>query len=99
MEKPRPPPKSTYEPSTEQLELEKIRDENHRQGLHKLNEVRSLYFHFMQTEKSKKTQLKQARILDEHEKSLQHEPIRANPPPKPQVSFLSFTFINPIQIS
>ncbi|CAF1619510.1 unnamed protein product [Rotaria magnacalcarata] len=86
LERSRPPPKSTYESSTEQIELERIRDENHRQGLHKLNQVQSLSLHFMQTEKSKRAQIKQAQIIEENEKNLEFEPIRANPPPKPQTN-------------
>ena len=86
MDKPRPPPKSTYESSKEQSELERIREENHRQGLHKLNQTRSLYYHFMQTEKSPKTQMKQAKLLEENEQNLHVEKFRANAPPKFQVS-------------
>jgi hypothetical protein len=39
----------------------------------------------MQTEKSSKTQSKQAKIIEEHEKYLQFESFRANQPPKSQV--------------
>jgi len=82
MEKIRPPPRSTYEPSKEQIELENIRDENHRRGLHKLNQTRSLCYHFMNTEKSTKTLNKQAKPMEENIQ------FRANPPPsKPQVYF------------
>lgn len=87
MQKSRPPPKTTYEKSKEQAELEKIRDENHRQGLHKLHQTRSLSYHFMQTEKSDKAQAARAKIIEEYEQELQPEKFRANPPPQPQVYF------------
>lgn len=83
MEKSRPPPKSTYIPSKEQIDLEKIRDENHRQGLVKLNHTRSLSYHFMNTEKSTKTLNKQIKPIEENIQ------FRANPPPsKTQVNFI-----------
>ena len=53
-------------PPKDQIELEKIREENHRQGLQKLNQTRSLSYHFMQTEKSTKTQNKQTKIIEEN---------------------------------
>jgi hypothetical protein len=82
MEKSRPPPKSTYEPSKDQIELEKLREENHRQGLQKLNQTRSLAYHFMQTEKSNKNLTKQTKTTEENIQ------FRANPPPsKSQVYF------------
>ncbi|CAF1394485.1 unnamed protein product [Rotaria sp. Silwood1] len=86
IEKYRPPPKSTYERSKEQNELEKIREENHRQGLHKLNRTRSLSFHYMKTEKSNKTQIKQAKFIEENEKYLHVEQFQANPLPKFQTN-------------
>ncbi len=82
IEKPRPPPKSTYEPPKDPIELEKIREENHRQVLHKLNQTRSFSYHFMQTEKSTKTLNKQIKPTEENIR------FRANPPPsKTQVYF------------
>jgi len=75
MEKYRAPPKSTYEPPKDQIELEKIREENHRQGLHKLNQTRSISYHFMNTEKSNKTLNKQTKPTEENIQ------FRANPPP------------------
>ncbi|CAF3291365.1 unnamed protein product [Rotaria sp. Silwood2] len=86
MEKCRLPPKSTYEPSKEQNELEKLREDNHQQGLYKLNRTRSLSYHFMQTEKSTKTQIKQTKIIEENEKNLHCEQFRANPSPKSQTN-------------
>lgn len=77
MEKSRLPPKSTYVSSREQIELEKIREENHRLGLHKLNQTRSLSYHFMNTEKSCKNLNKHLKPIDDNIQ------FRANPiPPK-----------------
>jgi hypothetical protein len=83
MEKSRPPPKSTYEPPKEQIELEQIRDENHRQGLHKFHQTRSLTDHFISREKSTKTLNQQIKPLEENIQ------FRAHPPPsKTQVDFI-----------
>jgi hypothetical protein len=82
MDKSRAPPKSTYESPKDQIELEKLREEHHQQGLQKLNQTRSLSFHYMQTEKSTKTQNKQTKIIEENERNLHFETFRANPPPK-----------------
>jgi len=82
MDKTRAPPKSTYESPKEQIELEKLREEHQQQGLQKLNHTRSLNYHYMQIEKSSKTQNKQTKIIQDNEKSLQFDTFRANPPPK-----------------
>lgn len=82
MEKVRPPPKSTYEAPKDPIELEKIRDENHRQGLHKLHQAQSLNSHVLQTNKTINHSLKPT------EENL---PFRAHPPPgKTQVLSLVF---------
>lgn len=86
MAKSRSVPKTTYEPSREQVELEKIREDNHRRGLHKLDQTRTLNQNFLQTAKSSKTQRKLNRIVDEREKTLQFNNFRANPTPKSQVN-------------
>jgi len=93
MTKSRPVPKTTYEPSREQVELEKIREDNHQRGLNKLDQTRTLHYHFMKTEKSSKNQNKLTKIVEERDKTLQFDHFRANPPPKTQVSFF-FLFIN-----
>ena len=85
MEKSRSPPKTTYEPPKEQMELEKLYEDNHHQGLQKLNQTRSLSYHHLQTEKTSKTQAKQAKVIEEYEKDLHFEPFRANPLLKSQV--------------
>ncbi len=87
MSKSRPAPRTTYEPSREQVELEKIREDNYRRSLQKLDQTRTLNQHFMQTEKSSKTQHKLTKILEERDKSLQFDNFRANAPPKTQVNF------------
>lgn len=86
MDKSRPVPKTTYEPSREQVELEKIREDNHRRALHKLDETRSHTYGFMQAEKSTKTQEKLMKIIDDREKNLRFGHFRANPPPKSRVT-------------
>jgi hypothetical protein len=86
MTKSRPAPKTTYEPSREQVELEKIREDNHRRALQKLDQTRTLNSHFMQAEKSSKTQSKLTKILVERDKNLQFDHFRANPPPKSHVN-------------
>ncbi len=90
MAKARSAPKTTYEPSREQVELEKIRQDNHRRGLHKLDQTRTLNQHFIQAEKSSKTQKKLTKIIEERDKNLQFDHFRANPPPRTQVN-LFFT--------
>ncbi|CAF1043068.1 unnamed protein product [Rotaria sordida] len=92
MEKCRPPPKSTYESSKEQNELEQIREQNHQQGLYKLNRTQSLSYHFMKTDKSNKTQIKQTKIIEENEKNLHFEQIRAHPSPKSQTNKIPVKF-------
>jgi len=87
MIKSRPAPKTTYEPSREQVELEKIREDNHRRGIQKLDQTRTLNQHFMQAEKSSKTQTKLTKIVEERDKNLQFDHFRANPTPKTQVDF------------
>ena len=86
MEKSRSIPKSTYEPSQDLVELEKIREDNHRRGLHKLDRTRALNNHFLQAEKSVKTQDKLTKIIQERDKSLQFDHFRANLCPKTQVN-------------
>jgi hypothetical protein len=81
-------PKTTYEPSREQVELEKIREDNHRRGLDKLDQTRTLTQNFMQAEKSIKTQNKLTKILEERDENLQFEHFHANPPPKIEVIFV-----------
>jgi len=85
MTKSRPVPKTTYEPCREQVELEKIREDNHRRGMNKLDQTRALHHRFMQAEKSAKTQTKLSKIIDDREKTLKFDHFRANPPPKIQV--------------
>ena len=85
MEKYRPPPKTTYEGARELVDLEKSHENNQRQAQEKLNQVRSLAVHHVQTEKSLKTLEKQSKILEETEKALQFDCFRANPTPKAQV--------------
>ena len=82
MTKSRSVPRTTYEPSREQVELDKIREDNYRRGLHKLDQTRTLNQHFMQADKSSKTQLKLVKIVEERDKTLQFDHFRANPPPK-----------------
>jgi len=94
MIKSRPAPKTTYEPSREQVELDKIREDNHRRGLQKLDQTRTLNQHFMQSEKSSKTQTKLTKIIEERDKNLQFDHFRANPPPKTQVDFVFSPSIN-----
>lgn len=86
MTKSRPVPKTTYEPSREQVELDKIREDNHRRGLQKLDQTRTLQNRFMQPEKSSKTQHKLIKIIEERDKSLQFDHFRANPTPKSHVN-------------
>ena len=86
MVKSRPAPRTTYEPSREQLELEKIREDNHRRGLLKLDQTRTLTNHFMKSERSCKTQHKIHKIIEERDKDLQFDYFRANPPPKIHVN-------------
>lgn len=86
MTKSRPVPKTTYEPSREQVELEKIREDNYRRGLHKLDQTRTMNQNFLQTSKSGKTQQKLHKIVEERDKSLQFDHFRANPTPKSQVN-------------
>lgn len=93
MAKSRPAPKTTYEPSREQVELEKVREDNHRRGLHKLDQTRTLNQHFMQTVKSSKTQHKLTKIVEDRDKTLQFDHFRANPPPKSQVNLSFFAFL------
>jgi hypothetical protein len=88
MNKSRSVPKTTYEPSREQVELEKIREDNRRRALQKLDQTRSLSHRFMQTEKSSQTQTKLTKIIQERDRSLQFDQFRANPPPKFQVILL-----------
>ncbi len=89
MAKSRPLPRTTFEPSKEQVELEKIREDNHRRGLQKLDQTRTLSHRFMQAEKSAKTQHKIIKIIKERDKDLQFDNFRANPPPKTQVILFS----------
>ncbi|CAF1142966.1 unnamed protein product, partial [Didymodactylos carnosus] len=86
MERIKPAPKTTYEPSRERIELEKVREENHRKAIEKLEHTRTLKYGFMQTEKSHKTHEKLSKIVEDREKNLQFDIFRANPPPKPQVN-------------
>ncbi|CAF1038601.1 unnamed protein product [Adineta ricciae] len=86
MEKSRPVPKTTYGPSREALELEKIREENYRRSLQKLDQTRALSANFMQTEKSAKSQSKLNKITEERDNELQFEHFRANSPPKSQTN-------------
>lgn len=65
--------------------MEKIREDNHRRGLSKFDERRALNHHFLQTEKSSKTQNKITKIIQERDKTLQFDQFRANPPPKTEV--------------
>jgi hypothetical protein len=91
MGKARSAPKTTYEPSREQVELEKIREDNHRRGLQKLDQTRTLNQHFLQAEKSSQTQHKLTKIMEERDKNLQFDHFRANPPPKTQVNLFLFS--------
>ena len=93
MEKSRPAPKSTYEPSKEQMEVEKMREENRRRAMHKLSQTRALSQDFMKTDKSSKTQEKLAKIVDEREKNLRFNHFRALPPPKVQVGSSFFVAV------
>ncbi|CAF0942739.1 unnamed protein product [Rotaria sp. Silwood1] len=86
LEKSRTVPKTTYEPSREHVELEKIREDNHRRGLNKLDQTRTLNYHFLQTEKSSKTHRKITKIIEERDKNLQFDHFRANPPPKTETN-------------
>ncbi|CAF3784877.1 unnamed protein product [Adineta steineri] len=86
MEKSRSVPKTTYELSRDQIELDKIREANYRQSLQRLDQTRSLTNNFMQTEKTAKTQSKLNKIIEENENNLQFEHFRANPPPKTQIN-------------
>ena len=88
MDKSRAVPKTTYEPSREQVELEKIREDNHRRALHKLDQTRSQTYGYMQADKSAKTQGKLSKIVDDRDKRLQFDHFRANPPPKSRVGIL-----------
>ena len=85
MVKHQPAPKTTYEPSREHIELNKLREMHHRQAMNKLSQTRSLSFHHLQTEKSMKTRQKQAKILEDAEQTLQFDRFRANSIPKAQV--------------
>jgi hypothetical protein len=93
MEKSRAVPKTTYEPSREELELERIREENHQISLQKLDQTRALSGNFMRTEKTAKTQSKLTKILEERDNDLQFEQFRANPPPKSQVKSFLFNVV------
>lgn len=87
MDKARPPPKSTYEGPKDPIELEKIREENHRQGLHKLHQAQSLNYHVLQTERSNKSVNSPIKPTEEN------LAFRANPAPaKEQVHSLLFVF-------
>lgn len=86
MAKSRTVPKTTYEPSREQVELEKMREDNHRRGLHKLDQTRTMNQNFLQTAKSSKTQRKLNKIVEDRDKTLQFDHFRANPTPKSQVN-------------
>lgn len=87
MDKARPPPKSTYEGPKDPIELEKIREENHRQGLHKLHQAQSLNYHVLQTERSNKSVNLPIKPTEEN------LGFRANPAPaKEQVHSLLFVF-------
>ena len=88
IEKARSVPKTTYEPSREHAELERIRDENHRRALQQLDRVRSSTSAISQTKKSSKTQQKLTQIQEERDKHLQFDHFRANPPPKSHVMLL-----------
>ncbi|CAF4335217.1 unnamed protein product [Rotaria sp. Silwood2] len=86
LEKTRTVPKTTYEPSREHVELEKIREDNQLRGLNKLDQARTLNYHFLQTEKSSKTQKKITKIIEDRNKSLRFDHFRANPPPKTETN-------------
>ena len=93
-EKARPPPKSTYEPPKDPIELEKIREENHRQGLHKLHQTQSLNHHYLQPEKSTKTLNQPTKPTEEN------LAFRAQAaPPKAQVHFPSLLALSLSPIS
>ena len=66
----------------------KIREDNRRHAFSKLDQTRSLNYHFLQTEKSSKTQKKITKIMDERNKDLRFDHFRANLPPKTQVNWL-----------
>lgn len=90
----RPPPKTTYEGPRETNEIDKQREIHQRQAMEKLQTVRTLPFHHVQTEKSMRTLQRQEKILEATEKSLQFDIFRANPMPKSQVknNFDEFQF-------
>ncbi|CAF3349821.1 unnamed protein product [Rotaria socialis] len=86
IDKARTVPKTTYELPRDHVELEKIREDNHRRGLNKLDQTRALHHHFLQTDKSSKTQSKISKIMQEREKNYRFDHFRANPPPKPEAN-------------
>jgi hypothetical protein len=90
MDKCRSPPKSTYEPTLrEQIECDKQHEIHRRQAEEKLHQIRSLSFHHLRTDKSVKTRQRQAKVIDDVNKTLQFNYFRANPMPKTQVIGLS----------
>lgn len=93
MEKSRPVPKTTYEPSREQTELEKIREENYRRIMQKFEQTQAMNFGFMKTMKSTKTQEKISKIVAEREQNLQFDHFRAQPPPRAKVKSTTFVFL------